>query len=143
MSNVPYLSFFLLFLLLDFLVLIFPFSFGGLMSNIFSFSFFLTCCLFFNIWPSSFLRSSWLGCRMFFWVFLSLESSSLFSVVSFFDRGSIVVFFFLFFFFYFLFLFFWGWSSGFCSSSSILFLSNLKQQTPKIDFHHSKAFLIV
>ena len=76
-------------LIIDFLVLILPSSFWNLVSNIFFFFFFLTCCLSFNIWRSSFLRSSWLGCYIFF--FLSLELRFLLSVVSFFGWGCTVV----------------------------------------------------
>ena len=129
MSNVPYFSFFFFFflcLLLDFLVLIFPSSFWGLVSNIFFLS---NLLLVFNIWRFSFLRSSWLGCCIFFsclwswvlffplfpssagvalllylsiylpiyiWIVLFWKLSSLLSVVFFFGRGSTVVSFFFF-----------------------------------------------
>ena len=119
-----FLSFFFSCLLFDFLVLISPSSFWGLVSNIFFFFLFfpfLTCCLSFNIWGSSFPNFFWMGCRIFF---LSLELSSLLSVVFLFSRGSTVV-------------------VLFCFLIEVLIdhltfsLSHLKQQSPNMDFHHS------
>ena len=84
-----------------------------------------------------FLRFSWLGCRISF--FLSFELSSLLTVVFFFDRGSRV------FFVVFLFL---EWRGFDCSSYALslslsLSLSHLKKQSPKMDFHNSESLLIV
>ena len=139
-----FLFFFFSCLFPDSFVLIFPSSFWGLVSNIF----FLTRCLSFIIWSSSFLCSSWLGCRILSWV---LELSSFLSVVSFFGRGSTVFFFFLFLkLIYLIFavsffgrgstvvLLFWG----VLAEVEVLILRSLSlfhqnQPSPKIDFHHS------
>ena len=132
--------FFFSYFLLDFFILIFPSSFWGLGSNFFFLFFFLTSCFSFNIWRSSLPRSSWLGWRFFF---VSLELSSLLSVVFFFGRGSTVVFFFFVFCFFACLLCF-----VFCLVFFVFFgievffvyrtfsLSHLKQQSPKMDFHH-------
>ena len=97
MSNLPYFTFLLFMHSSRFFCTNFSFFVMGPCDEHF-FLLFLTCCLSFNIWRSSFLRSSWLGCRIFF---LSLELNSFLSVVSFFGLGSTVVIFFHFYLFFF------------------------------------------